>query len=122
MSQNMRGYPQAAIGNGKKGYTHRLIYEAMVGPIPDGLHLDHKCNNRKCCNPEHLEPVTAAENNRRAWERLGGHPNITTHCPAGHKYVDADRYPSGGKRCRKCFNERRRAEYRAKKALAASAG
>lgn len=43
---------------------HRLSY-AHVGPIPDGLHIDHLCAVRKCLNPEHMEPVTMAENNRR---------------------------------------------------------
>ena len=39
---------------------------ADVGSIPDGLHLDHLCRVPACVNPEHLEPVTLAENNRRA--------------------------------------------------------
>jgi hypothetical protein len=38
----------------------------MVGPVPEGLELDHLCENPPCCNPAHLEPVTHAENNRRA--------------------------------------------------------
>lgn len=42
--------------------VHRVTYEAMVGPIPDGLDLDHLCRNRSCCNPAHLEPVTRREN------------------------------------------------------------
>jgi hypothetical protein len=48
------------------GYTHRLLYADTKGPIPDGLHIDHLCRNRACCNPDHLEAVTQGENNRRA--------------------------------------------------------
>lgn len=55
-------------GNQKK-QAHRAVYELISGPIPDGLHLDHLCNNPNCVRPGHLEPVTQAENNRRAAER-----------------------------------------------------
>lgn len=46
--------------------AHRVAYELLVGPIPDGLTLDHLCRNTRCVNPKHLEPCTAAENARRA--------------------------------------------------------
>jgi len=48
--------------------AHRFSYETFVGPIPHGLHIDHKCRVRCCVNPDHLEPVTVAENNRRSRE------------------------------------------------------
>ena len=47
--------------------AHRAIYRILVGPIPDGLELDHLCRNRLCVNPAHLEPVTHLENVRRAY-------------------------------------------------------
>lgn len=58
------GYGRSNI-NGKQQYAHRLSYEAFVGPIPEGMYLDHLCRNRSCINPEHLEIVTHAENIRR---------------------------------------------------------
>lgn len=45
--------------------AHRFVYEIVVGPIPHGYCIDHLCMNRRCCNPQHLEAVTVAENNRR---------------------------------------------------------
>jgi len=52
---------------GKPWNLHRLVYTLVVGPIPDGLVLDHLCCNKACCNPAHLEPVTQSENIRRAF-------------------------------------------------------
>ena len=46
-------------------FAHRWFYEVMVGPIPEGLCIDHVCENKRCVNPEHLEPVTNRENLRR---------------------------------------------------------
>lgn len=64
--------------NGESVAAHRWAYETLVGPIPDGLHIDHLCHtndltcrggdacpHRPCVNPSHLEPVTNAENARR---------------------------------------------------------
>lgn len=47
--------------------AHRFAYEELVGPIPDGMELDHLCRNTACVRPDHLEPVTAHENRRREW-------------------------------------------------------
>jgi hypothetical protein len=52
--------------------AHRAYYETHVGPIPQGLQIDHKCGNKLCVNPHHLEPVTGAENVRR-----GKHVRLT---------------------------------------------
>ena len=54
--------------DGRTTVAHRVSYEAYVEPIPDGLHIDHLCRNRRCVNPAHLEPVTQAINNQRSWD------------------------------------------------------
>lgn len=58
------GYGSLTIKT-KNYYAHRLAYELMVGSIPNNLVLDHKCRNKCCCNPDHLEPVTTSENIKR---------------------------------------------------------
>jgi hypothetical protein len=61
------GYGAFAVA-GKTLRAHRWAYEHFVGPIPVGLTIDHLCRNRTCVNPEHMEPVTSAENTRRGVE------------------------------------------------------
>lgn len=66
------GYAHWARRDALRGFlVHRVAYEAFVGPIPEGLHIDHLCVNRRCMNPDHLEPVTQRENTRRAFARTG---------------------------------------------------
>lgn len=50
--------------------AHRRVYQELVGPIPEGLVLDHLCRVKACVNPAHLEPVTTQENTRRHWASI----------------------------------------------------
>lgn len=99
-------------GTNKGGYglytlgAHRFSYLTTVGPIPEGLHLDHLCRNVLCVNPEHLEPITQAENNKRQGAAI-------THCPRGHEYDSINTYydPRGGRQCKPCRARAQREYY-----------
>lgn len=61
---NRNGYGRVWV-SGKRLMAHRHLYERLVGPIPEGLVLDHLCRNRSCCNPAHMDPVTVRVNTLR---------------------------------------------------------
>lgn len=85
--------------------THRVAYEAYVGPIPDGQQIDHLCRQRACCNPDHLEPVTCRENLLRGDTLTAAEANAT-HCKRGHAYDLLNTYwrpdRPGVRSCRTC--------------------
>ena len=87
-------------------YAHRWAYEAEHGPIPDGLHIDHLCRNRRCVNVAHLEAVTSGENTRRgrAAESAKERAANRTHCPSGHEYSGENVVirRNGKRYCREC--------------------
>lgn len=77
-ARNPKGYGSVTNGKGGSMLAHRRAYEEVVGEIPDGLTIDHTCENTSCVNPAHLEPVTLAENIRRRYAGM-------THCNQGHE-------------------------------------
>jgi hypothetical protein len=109
--QNGNGYGKFQVG-GRKVYVHRWAYERFVGPIPDGLQVDHLCRNRACCNPEHLEPVTRLVNQLRG-ETIVAANLAKTHCVAGHELSGDNIEPRlmPWRICRECRRQRDRSYY-----------
>jgi hypothetical protein len=115
-------------GHGRVTYSgtwapvHRAAYEVFVGPIADGLQIDHLCHSRdvscrggnvclhrRCINPHHLEPVTPRENTLR-----GRGPSAVASraasCPQGHPYDEQNTWWEKGRKrhCRACNRDRQR--------------
>ena len=86
---NWRGVTTSGYGRIKvHGHTvvaHRVAWELLRGPIPEGLTLDHLCRNRGCVNPDHLEPVTGRENTLRG-VGASAQQARKTHCKRGHPF------------------------------------
>ena len=78
------GYGQTPM-QWKTRLAHRVAYEFLIGGIPDGLTLDHLCRNRKCVNPEHLEPVSMRENILRG-KGVASLNAKKTQCKNGHVF------------------------------------
>lgn len=114
---NRNGYAMMFI-EGKMRSVHRWSYEHFIGPIPEGLQLDHLCHtndpscsagdaclHRRCVNPHHLQPVTCQENTLRG-KSFAAEQARRTHCPQGHPYTPDNLYdvPSsaGVRRCLAC--------------------
>ena len=111
------GYGKVKL-DGRTCLAHRVAFEELVGPIPDGLQLDHLCRVRECVNPAHLEPVTASENLRRS-PIVGRHPRPPSpdRCPQGHQYDETNaRRDRGRIYCKTCKRERALAYYHRTKA------
>ncbi len=108
-AKSVDGYGQKHA-NGATVSVHTESYKAHVGPIPDGLEIDHLCRVRACYNPAHLETVTHAENMRRAnLVRTYERGDVCVH---GHQKdgVRSDAGSRGGSRryCKTCERTRAR--------------
>jgi hypothetical protein len=120
---NKQGYGRFSVGNGPgstQSLAYRIAYIWLVGPVPEGLQLDHLCRVPACVNPEHLEPVTPSVNVRRG---IGpaAHNAVKMRCKRGHPFegdnvIDISARGRPGRKCKACvrlhtrwYNEKLRA-------------
>lgn len=114
----VKGYPVISQ-DGKLLKASRVAHEVWIGPIPEGLHVDHVrsrgCTSTLCINPAHLEAVPPGENLLRSPITLNSIGAAKTRCDRGHPFDEANTYRVGNKRrCRTCGREDMR-RYRAAK-------
>lgn len=118
-STDGKGYGLAKL-HGRTRRVHRVVYEHLVGPIPEGYTLDHLCRVRNCANPAHLEPVTSAVNTLRENSIAPAAINARkTHCIRNHplsgenlRLVKDGRY----RQCRACTKAAQHERYLARRA------
>jgi hypothetical protein len=101
-SKNRDGYGHVWL-NGRLRSAHQMTYEHFVGPVPEGLELDHLCRNPACANYEHLEPVPHRVNVLRGAGVSAVHA-VKTHCIHGHEFTPENTYIGrrGNRSCREC--------------------
>lgn len=126
-------FGKAPRPDGRSSYAHRFSYQAMVGDIPEGMQVDHRCHDpkvcpggdscthRRCVNPDHLEVVEPVANVLRS-NGLAAKNAAKTTCPRGHSLSGDNLMMSGRKRrCRTCRNRLGREGYAARRAAAGGA-
>jgi len=127
-----KGYSNTKIGwpNSKSIRVHKLSWLYYKGDIPEGMVIDHMCHNpstcvggvtcqhRRCVNPDHLQLITAPENNAKTVRVL----KYRTHCKNGHKLEDNTYQYKSGKytrfacyTCKKEQTKMNQRKYRAEK-------
>ncbi len=97
------GYGMLCV-DGVMTLAHRIAYAFYHGSIPVGLAVHHRCENRRCVRPSHLQAVTALEHTHMA-DTVARRNLAKTHCPQGHEYTPANTYfnKRGWRRCRTCM-------------------
>jgi len=103
-----RGYGTASH-EGRNTYVHRFVYELCSGKIPEGMTIDHLCENKICANPAHLRVTTQRENILRG-SSVSAQNARKQACPrCGGEYEFKS---SGGRFCRPCRDEKFRQYYK----------
>ncbi len=125
-----KGGGYGKIGEGGRGsrtlLAHRVAYQLFIGPIPDGMEVDHACHDatvcvsgteclhRRCVNPSHLRLLSHPANMAR------GRKALQTHCLQGHEFTEENTYIDlrGHRTCRRCHTYRETARAKRRKAAA----
>lgn len=107
---------------GRHRMVHRLVYETLVGPVPERMILHHTCENTLCANPEHLVAMRQSEHSRI--HNTGRPGRRKTHCVHGHEMDEANTHVTkkGFHQCRTCGREKEERKRRAAGVPTRSAG
>lgn len=109
------GYGQFNDGTRNPIVAHRWLWQRWVGPIRSGDQLHHRCHNKLCVNPRHIESLAPSDHSR-----LHGGPALKVTCKHGHPMSEARISPSGARICRACEADKKR-RYKARKRARAAA-
>lgn len=105
--------------DGRKTHAHRAAWTLTYGPIPDGLFVLHRCDNRACVRPDHLFLGTQQDNVADMNAKGRNARSQRTHCPQGHPYDETNTWQKGRSRiCRTCHRQKARERMRRLRAQA----
>jgi hypothetical protein len=99
-AKSTAGYSYVRVGR-RVVTLHRLLYEVIRGPVPSGRELHHRCEDKGCVNPHHLEPLRKPVHGLRHRRKV---------CVHGHSLAGRNRL-RGGHGCRRCYRERKKRRY-----------